>query len=182
MEIPKYIDTIPKSDKIKRLIWRVVSLFLFKPFSLPVFNVWRIYLLKLFGAKLQKGVNIYASAYIPAPWNLEMGEQSTLGPEVKLHIGKTVIGRKVTVSQRTYLCSATHEIDSINTPFIAGTITIGDFAWVAAETFIMTNVNIGEGAVVGARAAVFKDVAPWNVVGGNPAKFIKERKVKDWIC
>lgn len=180
--IPKYIDNIPRSDKIRRLVWRIVSLFLFRPFSLPFFNGWRIFLLQLFGAKLSKGCNIYASAYIPSPWNLTMGEQSTLAPQVRLHIGKTIIGRKVTVSQRSYLCSATHQTDSINLPFIAGKIVVGDFAWIAAETFIMTNITIGEGAIVGARAAVFRDVAPWTVVGGNPATYIKDRKVNDWPC
>lgn len=65
-------------------------------------------------------------------------------------------------------------------PLVIGEIFIEDFVWIAAETFIMSGVTIGEGAVVGARAAVFKDVAPWIVVGGNPAKFIKERKVNDW--
>lgn len=111
-----------------------------------------------------------------------MGEQSTLAPQVRLHIGKTIIGRKVTVSQRSYLCSATHQTDSINLPFIAGKIVVGDFAWIAAETFIMNNITIGEGAIVGARAAVFRDVAPWTVVGGNPATYIKDRKVNDWPC
>lgn len=176
-EIPKYIDTIPKSDKLYRLIWRIVSIFLFKPFSLPFFNGWRIFLLKCFGAKLGNNCTIYASAYIPSPRNLSMGIHSTLGPEVKLHFGKTVIGNKVTVSQRSYLCSATHETNSINIPFIAGEIIINDFVWIAAETFVMTNVTIGEGAVVGARAAVFKDVTPWTIVGGNPAKFIKKREI-----
>jgi putative colanic acid biosynthesis acetyltransferase WcaF len=181
-EIPKYIDTIPKSDKIYRLCWRIVSLSLFKPFSLPFFNGYRIFLLRLFGAKLDKYCHIYSSAYIPSPKNLTMGAYSTLGPEVKLHIGKTIIGKKVTISQRTYLCSATHEISSINVPFIAGTVIIKDFVWVAAEVFIMTNVTIGEGAIVGARAAVFKDVEDWSIVGGNPAKFINKRIVKDWPC
>ncbi len=181
-EIPKYIDNIPKSDKLYRLVWRIVSLFLFKPFSLPFFNGWRIFLLKLFGAKLNKGCHIYSSAYIPSPKNLSMGIQSTLGPEVKLHFGKTIIGNKVTISQRSYLCSATHETDSINLPFISGTIIIKDFAWVAAEVFIMTNVTIGEGAILGARSAVFNDVDDWSIVGGNPAKFIKKRLVKDWLC
>lgn len=111
-----------------------------------------------------------------------MGEHSTLGPEVKLHFGKTVIGKKVTISQRTYLCSATHEINSINVPFVSGTIIIKDFAWVAAEAFIMTNVTIGEGAIVGARAAVFKNVDDWTIVGGNPAKYLKKRNVIDWPC
>jgi putative colanic acid biosynthesis acetyltransferase WcaF len=176
--IPKYIDTIPKADKFYRLLWRITSLFLFKPFSLPFFKGWRIFLLKFFGANLGKNCNVYASAYIPSPRNLTMGTHSTLGPEVMLHIGRTRIGNKVTVSQRTYLCSATHETNSINTPFVAGEIVIKDFAWIAAETFIMTNVTIGEGAIVGARAAVFKDVEPWTIVGGNPAKFIKDRKIE----
>lgn len=174
-EIPKYIDTIPKSDKMYRLIWRITSLFLFKPFSLPFFNGWRIFLLKLFGAKIGKHCKIYASAYIPSPRKLMMGVHSTLGPEVQLHFGKTIIGNKVTVSQRTYLCSATHEIDSINLPFVEGKIVIEDFVWIAAETFVMTNTTIGEGAIVGARAVVVKNVKPWMVVAGNPAKEIKKR-------
>lgn len=56
---------------------------------------------------------------------------------------------------------------------------VNDYAWVAAEAFVGPGVIIGEGAVVGARAAVFKDVAPWTVVGGNPAKYIKDRIIKD---
>jgi putative colanic acid biosynthesis acetyltransferase WcaF len=175
--IPKYVDTIPKSDKLYRLLWRIVSIFLFKPFSLPFFNSWRIYLLKCFGAKFGNNCTIYSSAYIPSPRNLIMGAHSTLGPEVRLHFGKTIIGNKVTVSQRTYLCSATHETTSINTPLVTGMIKVNDFVWIAAEAFIMTNVIIGEGAIIGARAVVFKDVLPWTVVGGNPAKFIKDRKI-----
>lgn len=176
-EIPKYIDTIPKSDKIYRLIWRIVSLFLFRPFSLSLFNPWRVFVLKSFGSKIGKNCVVHSSVYIPSPRSLSMGSHSTLGPEVKLHFGKTIIGNKVTISQRTYLCSATHEITSINTPFIHGVIIIKDFVWVAAEAFIMSNVIIGEGAIVGARAAVFKSIDDWTVVGGNPAKFIKKRKI-----
>jgi putative colanic acid biosynthesis acetyltransferase WcaF len=176
-EIPKYLDTIPKSDKLYRLLWRIVSIFLFKPFSLPFFNGWRVFLLKCFGANIGKFCNVYASAYIPSPKNLSMGIHSTLGPEVKLHIGKTIIGNKVTISQRTYLCSATHETTSINIPFVAGTIIIKDFVWVAAEAFIMTNITIEKGAIVGARSAVFKNIEEWCIVGGNPAKFIKKREM-----
>ncbi len=177
--IPIYIDTIPRADKFYRFIWRIVRLIFFKPFSLPVFNNWRIFLLKIFGAKLGDNCNVYASAYIPSPKNLIMGVQSTIGPQAKLHIGKTVIGNKVTISQRSYLCSASHEINSINTPFISGSIVIKDYAWIAAEAFIMNNVIVGEGAVVGARSAVFKNVEPWTVVGGNPAEFIKKRIIKE---
>jgi putative colanic acid biosynthesis acetyltransferase WcaF len=178
-EIPKYIDTIPKSDKIYRLCWRIVSLFFFKPFSLPFFNGYRIFLLKLFGAQIGNRSVVYSTVYVPSPKNLIIGKESALGPEVKLHIGKTIIGDKVTISQRTYLCSATHIINSLNLPFIAGTIIVKDFAWVAAEAFIMNNVTIGEGAIIGARSAVFKNVEDWSIVGGNPAKFIKKRTLHD---
>ena len=51
-------------------------------------------------------------------------------------------------------------------------------AWVAADAFVCMGITIGEGAVVGARAAVFKNVEPWTVVGGNPAKVIKKREIK----
>jgi putative colanic acid biosynthesis acetyltransferase WcaF len=176
---PKYIDSIPKSDKLYRFVWRIVSLFLFKPFSLPIFNGSRILLLKLFGAKIGKGSIIFSSTYIPSPKNLIIGCEVCLGPNVKLHIGKTIIGNKVTISQGSYLCSATHETDSINTPFVSGVIIIKDFVWVAADAFIMTNLVIGEGAIIGARAAVFRNVEDWTIVGGNPAKFLKKRILKD---
>lgn len=176
-DLELYVDNIPYTDKIRRLIWAIISKILFRPFSGPLFNGWRIFLLKVFGAKIGQGSIIYASAYIPAPWNLTVGQITCIGPHVKLHIGKTVLGSKVTISQRSYLCSASHETTSLNTPFISGSIVVENYAWVAAEAFIMMNVTVGEGAIVGARAAVFKDIEPWNIVGGNPAKFIKIRHI-----
>ena len=178
-EIPKYIDNIPKSDKLYRLFWRIVALFFFKPFTLPFFNNYRNLLLKCFGAKIGRNSIVYSSAYIPSPRNLIIGRESAIGPGVQLHIGKTIIGDKVTISQRTYLCSATHQTNSLNLPFIAGKIVINDFAWIAAEAYIMSNVTIGEGAIVGARACVFKNVEDWTIVGGNPAKLIKKRILDD---
>jgi putative colanic acid biosynthesis acetyltransferase WcaF len=145
--------------------------------TLPIFNFWRISLLKVFGAKIGSGSVVHSSVDIPSPKNLIIGKQTAIGPQVKLHIGKTIIGNKVTISQRTYLCSATHSTTSINTPFISGQIIIADYVWVAAEAFIMTNISIGEGAIVGARSAVFKNVESWSIVGGNPAKFLKKREI-----
>lgn len=178
-DIPDYVDTIPFADKLYRLNWKIVSLIFFRPFVFPIFNLWRVTLLRLFGAEIGEGCIIYSSAYIPSPKNLKIGNKSAIGPEVKFHIGKTVIGNKVTISQRTYLCSASHSIDSINTPFISGTIIVKDFAWVAAEAFVMSNVTIGEGAIIGARSAVFKNVPDWTVVGGNPARILKKRIIND---
>ena len=86
--------------------------------------------------------------------------------------------KNATVSQRTYLCTASHNISSSLHEQIEKPIIIEPNAWVAAEAFIGPGVTIGEGAVVGARACVYKDVKPWTVVGGNPAKYIKDRIIK----
>ena len=82
------------------------------------------------------------------------------------------------MSQGAYLCTASHDIsDSLN-PLVTAPIIIEDQAWVAADAFVSMGVTVGQGAVIGARACVFKDVEPWTVVGGNPAKFIKRREIK----
>jgi len=176
----KYVENnISLKNRVMQKIWGILSFFIFRPLGSSVFNSWRIMVLKIFGAKIGKGSIVYSSAFIPAPWNLEMGKYCCLGPYVKLHIAKTILGDKVTISQRAYLCSGSHDINYLNKPFISAPIIIGDYAWVAAEVFVGPGITIGEGAVLGARSAVFTDVAPYTVVGGNPAKFIKKRLIKD---
>lgn len=93
------------------------------------------------------------------------------------NVAPVTVGNFATVSQGTMLCTASHNIFSQNHELITAPITICDQAWVGAGAFIGMGVTIGEGSVVGARAAVFKSVAPWEVVGGNPAKFIKKRVI-----
>lgn len=90
------------------------------------------------------------------------------------------IGKFATVSQGAMLCTASHDITSPNHELKTAPITISDQAWVGAGAFVGMGVNVGVGAVVGARAAVFKNVNPWDVVGGNPAKFIKKRIINEY--
>jgi putative colanic acid biosynthesis acetyltransferase WcaF len=94
---------------------------------------------------------------------------------------KITIGANVVISQKTSLYTASHDITSVQNKWISAPIVIEYQVWIAAEAFVMMGVTIGEGAVVGARAAVFKDVEPWTVVGGNPAKFIKKRELSEAV-
>jgi len=108
-----------------------------------------------------------------------MGEYSCLGPHVICDNVATVrIGAHATVSQYSYLCTASHDYESPHMPRISAPIVIEDQAWVCAGVFVGPGVTVGEGAVVGARSSVFRDVPPWTVVGGNPAAFIKMRTMK----
>jgi len=139
-------------------------------------HAWRCLLLRLFGAKVGRGVHPYPSARIWAPWNLEMGDHSCLGPYVDCYtMERITIGAHSTISQYSYLCTGSHDYLNIDMPLVAAPITIGERVWITADVFVGPGVTIGEGAVVLARSTVCKSVEPWVVVGGSPAKFIKAR-------
>lgn len=109
-----------------------------------------------------------------------MDEFSCLASDVDCYcVAPIRIGAHATVSQYSYLCGASHDYDSPCMPLTAAPITIEDQAWICADVFIGPGVVVGQGAVVGARASVFKNVEPWTVVGGNPAKFIKNRVLRE---
>ncbi len=180
MEIKPYKNNLGLKNKIARIVWNITYYILFRPFALPIFNKWRIYILRLFGAKIGNGCQIKASAKFWAPWNLVLKDFVAIGQGANLYsVSDIIIGNKVTISQRAYICTASHDITTINKPLIKKNIYINNYSWIAAEAFIGPGVTIGEGAVVGARAAVFKDVEPWCVVGGNPAVFLKKRVIKE---
>jgi putative colanic acid biosynthesis acetyltransferase WcaF len=152
-----------------RLLWNFIWGLLFRWSPVP-FHGWRSFLLRLFGAKIGKKVLVYPSVTVWYPWNLVVGDGSCLG--------RCVIGTNVVVSQYSYLCTAGHNISDIKFGLLSKPIQIEDNAWIAADAFIGPGVVVENGAVVGARAAVFKNVKAWTVVGGNPAKFIKKRKLR----
>lgn len=180
MDLSQYNHSFSTKNKLGRLIWSICYFLLFKPLGGSFFRLWRIILLRLFNAKISKTVHIYNTAKIWAPWNLEMGDYSCLGPHVDCYNqGKICIGSNTVISQKTYLCASSHDISDTKHTLILKPIVIQDQVWVAADAFIGPGVTIGQGAVVGARAAVFKDVEPWTVVGGNPAQFIKKRVIRD---
>jgi putative colanic acid biosynthesis acetyltransferase WcaF len=76
------------------------------------------------------------------------------------------------------LCGATHDYEDAHFTLNSSPIVIGEQVWIAADVFIGPGVSIGDGAVVGARSSVFKDVAPWTVVVGNPARYLKDRVIQ----
>lgn len=136
--------------------------------------------LRLFGMKIGQGSKVNSSAKIWAPWNVELGRYVAIGPKAQIYsVDKISFGDKITISQGAYLCSASHDIKKINKPLVTKPIRVESYSWICAEAFVGMGVTIGEGAVVGARAAVFKDVESWTVVGGNPAKFIKKREIEN---
>lgn len=180
LDISKYKRASSRREQFLRFVWTVVWTLFAKPIPRSLLNGWKLFLLRCFGAKVTNTSKVYSGAKIYQPWNLEMGEYACIASGVDCYnADKIIIGNHATVSQKVSLYTASHDITSFDHKWFCKPIVIQDRAWIAAESFIMAGVTIGEGAVVGARAAVFKDVEPWAVVGGNPAKFIKQRVLKD---
>lgn len=162
-------------NKLARGVWNLAWLVLYRPTPRPC-HAWRRAVLRAFGAHIGKAVRVYPSARIWAPWNLEMGDYSCLGDYVDCYsVDRIRIGAQATVSQYSFLCSASHDYNDPAMPLVTAPIAIGERAWVTADVFVAPGVSIGAGAVVLARSSVFHDVAPWMVAAGNPAVTVKPR-------
>lgn len=129
-----------------------------------------------------KSVHPYPSSKIWAPWNLCMSDFSCLSHGVVCYnVAPVYIGRNVTISQYSHLCTATHDYKLLSMPLMVAPICIGDFAWITTDVFIAPGVKIGEGAVINARSSVFSDIEAWTVAKGNPAQSYKKRVLRG-IC
>jgi len=165
-------------EQVRRLFWEIGKL-LFRLSPRPCFG-WRRLILRCFGASIGAHVNFYPSSRVYFPWNLSVGAWSAIGEDVLLYnLGIVTIGERVTISHRAHLCAGTHDFTRPDLPLLKPPIRICNQAWVCAEAFVGPNVTVGEGAVVGARAVAVKDVPPWSVVAGNPARVIKCRPTSE---
>jgi putative colanic acid biosynthesis acetyltransferase WcaF len=175
IDISRYANDFSLSNKLYRLIWNIFYIVLFKTSPVPLF-FWRRYLLRIFGARVGKNVSIYPSTRIWSPRNLDIGNYGCLSHYVDCYNPAAItIGPHATVSQYSFLCTATHDITDPHMRLITAPINIKEGSWVCADVFIGPGVTVGEGAVAGACSVILSDVEPWSVVAGNPAKFIKKR-------
>jgi len=179
VEIGQYKNKLSFSNKIGRLIWRIAYYTIFRPFIGDLFKEWRNLVLRIFGAKIKGDVKVFASVKIWAPWNLEIDSACISYNTILYNVDKIYIGKSSVISHNAHICTASHDIHRKSHQLKTKPIIIKDKVWVAVDSFIGPGVTVGQGAVVGARAVVFKDVSDWTVVGGNPAKFIKKRVITD---
>jgi putative colanic acid biosynthesis acetyltransferase WcaF len=105
-----------------------------------------------------------------------MEENSCLANDVDCYcVAKVTIGRDAIVSQYSYLCAASHDYEAATFQLVSAPIVIRPSAWLGADCFIGPGVEIGEGAVIGARSTVVRNVPSQAVVVGNPARFVRFR-------
>jgi len=167
--------TFSRRNRAARALW-IVTWKLLASWTPPPCKAWRRMLLRLFGAKLHPTANVRSTTRVWWPGNLEMGAYASLGPDVICYnVAPVTIEDGASVSQRTHLCTAGHDIDDIEFPLVSRPIVIGRNAWVAAEAFVGPGVRVAEGAVLGARAVTVRDLAAFTVYVGNPARPVRLR-------
>lgn len=156
-------------------LWWLVQSTLFAMSPQFMFG-WRRFLLLLFGATIGEGVLIRPSVRVTYPWKVKIGDRVWIGDHAELYsLGEIDIGSDVVISQRSYLCAATHDHTSPSFDIIAKKIIIEDQSWIATDVFIAPGVTIGRGALIGARSNVFRDMPAGMICLGSPAMPVKPR-------
>jgi putative colanic acid biosynthesis acetyltransferase WcaF len=156
-------------------LWWLCDFIFFRP-SPQVMYSWRNSLLRLFGAKIGKNVIIRPSVKVTYPWKIEIGDNAWIGDDVSLYsLGNITIGKNTVISQKSYLCAASHNYNSIAFDIFSTPVIIEEEVWIATDVFIAPGVRIGKGAVVGARSTVFKSIEGGYVYSGTPLRKVKKR-------
>lgn len=144
--------------------------------SLPG-SAHRKFLLRLFGAKLGKGVVVKPRFRVKFPWRLEVGNHSWLGEDVWIdNLAEVKIGSHCCLSQGAFLCTGSHDWSLPSFDLIVKPITLEHGAWVAAKSVVSPGVTLHEGAVLALGSVAISDLKPWSVYIGTPAVFQKVRE------
>jgi putative colanic acid biosynthesis acetyltransferase WcaF len=161
--------------KLTEVSWYLVKVIFFLS-ALPYPNKLKLFFLKLYGAKVGKGINIKPRVNFHMPWKLEIGDDVWIGEEVFiLNFEGVKIGSNACISQRAFLCGGNHDFLDPAFKYRNGPITIEDGAWVGAGCFVGPNVTVGVDTVVTAGTVVTSSLQPNSIYRGNPAVWMKNR-------
>ena len=168
-------------DPGRSLLWRSLWMFV----GLPVFrSPWfaasgaRVALLRLFGARIGEHVVIRQHVNVKYPWHLVIGDDCWIGEEAWIDSLTTVrLGKNVCLSQGAYLCTGNHDWSDPKFGLIVRPIELADGSWAGAKSILLPGARLGEGAIAAAGSVVSGSVPAWQIFAGNPAVFLRERRI-----
>lgn len=132
------------------------------------------------GVKIGPQSHIHMGAQFFYPANVKIGQGTIIGQNAFLDgRERLVIGNHVDIASEVMIYNSKHDINSEDFHAVSAPVEIGDYVFVGPRAIILPGVKVGKGAVVAAGAVVTKDVPPFAIVGGVPAKVIGERKIKN---
>ncbi len=168
-------DYTPGKPLITCALWYLFSK-LFVECSLIPFSFTRVFLLRLFGAKIGSGVVCKPGLRVKFPWRLQVGNNTWLGEDVWIdNLAQVTIDENSVVSQGAYLCTGNHDWNSDEFTLSTAPIHIKDQCWIAAKSTLLPGVTSYSGAVLTAGSVTAKDLEAWTIYSGNPAIKMKQR-------
>lgn len=163
---------------LKRLCWYWVNLLFFNNGLFPFYGM-KTFLLRLFGARIGKGVFIKPSVNIKYPWLLEMGNDIWIGENVWIdNLAKVTIGNDVCLSQGAFLLTGNHDYSKETFDLSVKPIILEDGVWIGAKAIVCPGITCGSHAVLSVSSVATSDLLPFSIYSGNPAQKIKERIFK----
>jgi putative colanic acid biosynthesis acetyltransferase WcaF len=167
----------PGAGLPRRVLWYLVNALLFQSWF-HLGSGFKCRLLRLFGARIGRGVVIKPRVNVKYPWHLEIGDHVWIGEGTWLDsLGKIVIGSNVCISQGAYLLTGNHDYSDPSFGLIVKPIIIEDGAWVGAKAVVCPGVRIGRQAVVTVGSVLTGDAEPDGIYQGNPATRQGTRKI-----
>lgn len=163
-----------RSAILVQLWWLVqATAFSWSPQVLYPFRIW---LLRLFGARIGTNVLIRSSARITYPWKLTIGNYVWIGDHSTIYnLANIQIGSNVAIAHHVYLCTGLHDISKVTFDIDARPIVLEDEVWLPNDVYVGPGVRIGKGTVVAARSSVFRDLPCGIIAAGTPARKIRDR-------
>lgn len=175
MQDPALMPSYPLRNRMYRFAWNAVYVLLYRLSPRP-FHAWRAMLLRLFGARLGPGCHFYPKGKIWAPWNLICEDCVCLGDDAELYNPSPLyMDSHCIVSQGAYICGATHEYNDPAFTLVHFPMRLGAYSWICARAIVNPGVNVGRGAILALGSIATRDLEPFGVYAGVPARKVKER-------
>lgn len=172
---PTLAPAFPLTNRVRRLAWGLVHVIFYRPSPRPL-HAWRSMLLRLFGAKLGPECHFYPKSRVWAPWNLICADRVTAGDDAELYNPSPLfMGSHCIVSQGAYICGATHEYNSPEFRYVHFPMRLGAYSWICARATVNPGVNVGAGAILALGSVATRDLEPFGIYAGVPARKVKER-------
>lgn len=173
-----YESTIGAS-RLKQLCWYFINIIFFIN-PLNPFNSLKKGLLRLFGAKLGKGVVIKPSVNIKYPWKLTIGDHSWIGERVWIdNLAQVTIGKNVCVSQGAMLLTGNHDYKKQAFDLIVSPIELHDGSWIGARSLVGPGVIVETHTVLSALSVATKTLSAYTIYQGNPAAPVRQRIINE---
>ena len=165
------------AGKAKQFLWYFINILILKN-SLIVFSGWKVFVLKLFGASIGKGVVIKPIVNIKYPWKLRIGNNSWIGESVWIdNLSDVIIGNNVTVSQGAVLLTGSHDHTKETFDFISLPIVLEDGVWIGAKAIVFGGVTCHTHSILGMNSVAENNLKQYTIYKGNPSIPVVQRVI-----